>query len=104
MEEESDEDYYDESMEDLEEDMDLDINDDDINDFLKNREESKQFEASEDNKVSNTQQESVEESETVPCDICKLSLKKPDLSDHLALKHDIVMDTVSKDVSKVLKP
>ena len=104
MEEESDEDYYDESMEDLEEDMDLDINDDDINDFLKNREESKQFEASEDNKVSNTQQESVEESETVPCAICKLSLKKPDLSTHLALKHDIVMETDIKDDNKVLEP
>ena len=42
MEKDSDEDYYDESMDDLVEDMDLDINDDDVNDFLKNLGESKQ--------------------------------------------------------------
>lgn len=100
QDEEMEEDYYDESMqEDLAEDMDLEINDDDVNDYLKNLEESKQERAPEDSAASETQGEKEEETETIPCDICKLTFKKPDLANHLAIKHDIVIETDGGDVS-----
>ena len=103
--EEAEEDYYDESIEeDDEEDMDLDINEDDVKDFLKNLEESKQRETPEEDATANTQEDSLEEAETVPCDMCKMPIKKPDIPNHLASKHDIVMDTDATDVKEVEEP
>ena len=78
MGEESEEDYYDESMEeDITEDIDLEINDDDVNDYLKNLAESQQKRVPDDNAPSETQEENVEE--TVPRVMCELPFKKPDL-------------------------